>query len=77
MQPAAWLVLGIYSVAVGAIGFSSMRKITSPGDVFMAGRGFKKTFMVLFGSGAGTHTDQAVSVAARTYTHYCGRRSRR
>lgn len=69
MQPADWLVLGVYIVAVGWIGFSSMRKITSPGDFFMAGRGFKKTFMVLFGFGAGTHTDQAVSVAAKTYTN--------
>ncbi len=67
MHSADWLVLAVYMIAVAAIGLSSMRKIASPGDFFMAGRGFRKTFMVLFGFGAGTHTDQAVSVAAKTY----------
>jgi len=64
-----WLVLLLYLVGTAAIGFSAMRRVKSPEDFFMGGRGFRKTFMVLFGFGAGTHTDQAVSVAAKTYTH--------
>lgn len=68
MRFADWLVLGAYMVGVGLIGVASYRRVRSPDDFFMAGRGFRKTFMVLFGFGAGTHTDQAVSVASRTYT---------
>jgi len=65
---ADWLVLGVYMAGVGVIGVLSYRRVSSPDDFFMAGRRFRKAFMVLFGFGAGTHTDQAVSVASRTYT---------
>jgi Na+/proline symporter len=64
-----WGVLGLYLVGVAAIGLAAARRVRGPEDFFMGGRGFRKGFMVLFGFGAGTHTDQAVSVAAKTYTN--------
>ncbi len=68
MQPADWIVIAIYFGIVAWIGVATSRRVAASEDFFMAGRRFRKTFMVFFAFGAGTHTDQAVSVAARSYT---------
>ena len=54
---------GVWAAVAG-----SARLVKSPDDFFMGGRRFKKAFMLFFAFGAGTHSDQAVSVASKTYT---------
>jgi len=66
---ADWVVLCLYLAGVLLLGLLAARGITSPEDFFMGGRRFRRGAMVLFGFGTGTHTDQAVSVAAKTYTN--------
>ncbi|MBN2330120.1 MAG: sodium:solute symporter family protein [Candidatus Omnitrophica bacterium] len=63
-----WVILLGYLVIILAIGVWAARRIQDTADFFMAGRSFRKTFMVFFTFGAGTHSDQAVSVASKTYT---------
>jgi Na+/proline symporter len=60
-------VLGLYLLAMAAIGFWSARKIKQSQDFFMPRR-FGKAMMVMFGFGAGTHSDQAVGVASKSFT---------
>ncbi len=59
-------VLGLYLLAMTGIGFVTARKIKKSSDFFMP-RKFGKLFMVTFAFGAGTHSDQAVGVAAKSY----------
>ncbi len=68
MQPLDWVVIVVYLGGVTGVGLWSARRVKSPDDFFMGGRRFKKAFMLFFAFGAGTHTDQAVSVASKTYT---------
>jgi len=68
MQLADWIIVALYLVGVTALGAWVARSIRGRDDFFMAGRRFRKTVMVFFAFGAGTHTDQAVSVASKTYT---------
>jgi Na+/proline symporter len=68
MQALDWVVIVAYLAGITAIGLWSARRVKSPDDFFMGGRRFKKAFMLFFAFGAGTHTDQAVSVASKTYT---------
>ena len=63
-----WVVITVYLAGITIIGLWSARLVKSPDDFFMGGRRFKKVFMLFFAFGAGTHTDQAVSVASKTYT---------
>ena len=49
------------------IGIWSARRVKSMDD-FVMPRRFGKIMMTFFGFGTGTHSDQAVSVAAKTYT---------
>ena len=68
MQVLDWIVIGAYLLAVTGIGVWAARWVRSPDDFFMGGRRFGRVFMLFFAFGAGTHTDQAVSVASKTYT---------
>ncbi len=68
MQGLDWFVIAAYLAGITVIGLWSARLVKSPDDFFMGGRRFKKAFMLFFAFGAGTHTDQAVSVASKTYT---------
>jgi len=61
-------VLAAYLVGVTAIGIWAARKIESVADFFMPRR-FGKAMMVTHGFGTGTHSDQAVSVASKSYTN--------
>lgn len=61
-------VLGVYFVVIAVIGIWAARKIKSSADFFMPRR-FGKVMMIMFSFGAGTHSDQAVSVASKSYTN--------
>jgi len=62
------IALGIYFVIIVAVGVWSARRVTGMDD-FVMPRRFGKIFMIFFTFGAGTHSDQAVSVASKTYTN--------
>jgi Na+/proline symporter len=61
-------VLLFYLVCMVAIGVWSARKIKDSADFFMPRR-FGKVFMIMFSFGTGTHSDQAVSVASKSFTN--------
>ena len=65
---ADWAALGVYLVGITALGIWMARRVKDRTDYFMGGRRFGKVLMMFFSFGAGTHSDQAVSVAAKTYT---------
>jgi Na+/proline symporter len=67
LHPADIAVIGFYLVGVAAIGLWSGRRIKLSADFFMPRR-FGKLMMVMFSFGTGTHSDQAVGVAAKSYT---------
>jgi Na+/proline symporter len=60
-------VLALYLLGMAAIGFWSAKKIKKSQDFFMPRR-FGKAMMVMFGFGAGTHSDQAVGVASKSFS---------
>ncbi|MBC8869789.1 MAG: sodium:solute symporter family protein [Planctomycetes bacterium] len=60
--------VAVYFVIIVAVGVWSARRVTSLDD-FVMPRRFGKVFMIFFTFGAGTHSDQAVSVASKTYTN--------
>lgn len=64
-----WLALGAYLVIVTAVGLWTARRIKDTADFFMGGRNFGKLSMVFFSFGAGTSGNDAVGVAAKTYTN--------
>ncbi|MHC4736406.1 MAG: sodium:solute symporter family protein, partial [Planctomycetota bacterium] len=61
------VVLGLYMLGMAAIGVWSAKKIKKAADFFMPRR-FGKAMMVMFAFGAGTHSDQAVGVASKSYS---------
>lgn len=61
------VVLFLYLVGIAVLGIWSGRKIKLSVDFFMPRR-FGKLMMVMFSFGSGTHSDQAVSVASKTYS---------
>jgi len=61
-------VLLLYLLGLVAIGIWSAKKIKTSADFFMPRR-FGKVMMVMFSFGAGTHSDQAVSVASKSFTN--------
>jgi len=58
----------IYLVGITLIGLWAARLIRTMGDFFMPRR-FGKAMMTMHGFGTGTHSDQAVSVASKTFTN--------
>lgn len=68
LHPADWAVLAAYLAAIIAIGAWSARLVRDINDYIMPRR-FGKWFMIMFGFGTGTHSDQAVSVASKTFTN--------
>lgn len=67
MGLADWIVLAIYFVAIVAIGIWSHKRVKDMADFFMGGRRFGKVFMMFFAFGAGTSSEQAVTVVAGTW----------
>ena len=68
LQTADWVVLGMYFLLVTLIGIRAARKIKTSNDFFMP-RKFGKFMMMMFSFGTGTHSDQAVSVASKSFTN--------
>lgn len=65
---ADYSILVVYFIVMLAIGFNEARKIKSSGDFFMP-RKFGKIMMMMFSFGTGTHSDQAVGVASKSFTN--------
>ena len=63
-----WIIIFIYLIIVLIIGGNTAKKISSTSDYFISDRKFGKGMMMLFTFGTGTNTDQAVTVASKTYT---------
>ncbi|EDY80822.1 transporter, SSS family protein [Verrucomicrobiia bacterium DG1235] len=62
------IVLVGYLIGITILGTLSMRKIKGMSDFIMPRR-FGKWMMAMHAFGSGTHSDQAVSVASKTYTN--------
>lgn len=62
-----WIVIIIYLVGITLVGFWAVRKVRSSASFFIGDRKFGKVMMAFFMFGSGTHSDQAVSVASKTY----------
>jgi len=62
-----WLVIAFYFVLIVVIGVSAARRVRNTASFFIGDRKFGKLMMMFFTFGTGTHSDQAVSVAAKTY----------
>ena len=63
-----WIIISIYLIVVLFIGANAAKKVSSTSDYFISDRKFGKGMMMLFTFGTGTNTDQAVTVASKTYT---------
>ena len=61
------VVLVLYLVGIIAVGIRAAKSIKNMGDFFMP-RTFSKGMMIMHAFGTGTHSDQAVSVASKTFT---------
>ena len=68
LQIADVFVLGLYLVGVTIIGIWTARRIKTIADFFMPRR-FGKVMMITHAFGTGTHSDQAVSVASKSFTN--------
>ncbi|MHC4912329.1 MAG: sodium:solute symporter family transporter, partial [Planctomycetota bacterium] len=62
-----WLVIGVYLAVITIIGIWAVRRVRSTASFFISDRKFGKIMMMFFSFGTGTHSDLAVSVAAKTY----------
>jgi len=62
-----WAVVVVYLIGITIIGIWAAKKVKSAASFFIGDRKFGKWMMLFFMFGAGTHSDQAVSVAAKTY----------
>jgi len=62
-----WIVILIYLVGITFIGLWAVKKVRSAASFFIGDRKFGKVMMAFFMFGSGTHSDQAVSVASKTY----------
>ena len=62
-----WLVLVFYLMLITVIGVSAAKRVRNAASFFIGDRKFGKVMMMFFTFGTGTHSDQAVSVAAKTY----------
>jgi SSS family transporter len=62
------VVLGLYLIGITIIGVWAARRIKNVADFFMPRR-FGKAMMIMHAFGTGTHSDQAVSVASKSFTN--------
>jgi len=62
-----WLVIFLYLIGITLIGTWAFKKVRTASNFFITDRKFGKIMMMFFTFGTGTHADQAVSVAAKTY----------
>ena len=62
-----WLVIISYLLVITILGVWAVKRVKSAASLFIGDRKFGKVMMMFFTFGVGTHSDQAVSVAAKTY----------
>ena len=62
-----WLVIFLYLIGITLIGTRAVKKVKTASSFFITDRKMGKIMMMFFSFGSGTHTDQAVTVAAKTY----------
>ncbi|MBN1125963.1 MAG: sodium:solute symporter family protein [Sedimentisphaerales bacterium] len=62
-----WIIILGYLIGITVIGTWAARRVKSAASYFIGDRKFGKWMMMFFMFGSGTHSDQAVSVAAKTY----------
>lgn len=62
-----WIVIVIYLLGITIVGLWAVKKVRSTTSYFIGDRKFGKVMMAFFMFGSGTHSDQAVSVASKTY----------
>jgi len=62
-----WMVIIVYLLGITFIGLWAVKKVRSSASFFIGDRKFGKVMMAFFMFGSGTHSDQAVGVAAKTY----------
>lgn len=62
-----WAVVSVYLIGVTILGTMAYRRVKNMSDFFMGGRRFGKVFMMFFAFGAGTSSEQAISVVAGTW----------
>ena len=61
------IVIFVYFIGITFIGVRAVKRVKSAASFFIGDRKFGKLLMIFFTFGTGTHSDQAVSVAAKTY----------
>ena len=62
------MVIAAYLIGVTVLGTTAARRVKSSASFFISDRRSGKLLMTLFNFGTGTNTDQAVTVASKTYT---------
>ena len=62
-----WLVILGYLLGITAVGVWTMRMVKDSTSFFIGERKFGSFLMIFFNFGTGTHSDQAVGVAAKTF----------
>ncbi len=68
LAPADLCTLVAYFVGITILGLWISRTVRNTTDFFVGGRRFGKLFSTFLNFGAGTHSDQAVSLTAKVYT---------
>jgi Na+/proline symporter len=63
-----WLVIIAYLAVVLALGLGTFRRVKSASGFFIGDRRYGKLTMILNSFGAGTHSDQAVTVSSKTFS---------
>ena len=63
-----WLVVAAYLAGITLIGVWASRRVRSAASFFVSDRRSGYLLMIFFSFGAGTHSDQAVGVAAKSFT---------
>ena len=63
-----WVVIATYLAGITGLGIMTSKKVSSASDFFISDRKFGKTMRTFFTFGTGTNTDQAVTVASKTYS---------
>ncbi len=63
-----WVVIILYLIGITCLGLWASRKVHSSSSLFIGDRQFGKWLMTFHTFGTGTHSDQAVGVAAKAYS---------
>ncbi|MBT4097865.1 MAG: sodium:solute symporter family protein, partial [Gemmatimonadetes bacterium] len=63
-----WCVIVVYLLGITGLGLWASKKVHNSNSLFIGDRQFGKWMMTFHSFGTGTHSDQAVGVAAKAYT---------